>query len=147
MGEASEIALVNKNDICLIPKVDRPQYVTQFCLKSLCNTNYKIISMVIMERLKNYIPIWISPFQIGFMLRRNVQDNILVEREMVHNMDKMNGKKGVFVIKVGQSKSYDKLSWEFIWRTLNELKIPDNMINVIMHEITSVETNVKWNGA
>jgi hypothetical protein len=30
---------------------------------------------------------------------------------------------------------------------LSEIKLPDKMINVIMHSITSVETNVKWHGA
>lgn len=27
-----------------------------------------------------------------------------------------------------------------------EIKIPDNIINIFMHGVTSVEKNVKWNG-
>jgi hypothetical protein len=30
---------------------------------------------------------------------------------------------------------------------LSEIKLPDKTINVILHSITSVETNVKWQGA
>jgi hypothetical protein len=30
---------------------------------------------------------------------------------------------------------------------LAEIKLPEKMINIIMHSITSVETNVKWHGA
>jgi hypothetical protein len=60
----------------------------------------------------------------------------------------MRGKKGAFAIKVDLSKAYDKISWEFIWRILYEIKIPYNMLNVIIHDISSVEiNNVKWNGA
>jgi hypothetical protein len=39
------------------------------------------------------------------------------------------------------------MSWEFIWRVLTEVGLPEKMINVIMHAVTSVETNVKRNGA
>lgn len=40
---------------------------------------------------------------------------LLIAKEVMHNMEKMKGKKGHFVIKVDFSKAYDKLSWEFIW--------------------------------
>jgi hypothetical protein len=61
----------------------------------------------------------------------------------------MKGKKGYSAIKVDLSKAYDKLSWEFVWRIriLIEMKLPEAVVNVIMHAITSVETNVKWHGA
>jgi hypothetical protein len=62
-------------------------------------------------------------------------------------MHRRRGNKGTFAIKVDLSKAYDKISWDFIWRILCEIKIPQGMVNVIMHAITSVETNVKWNGA
>jgi hypothetical protein len=62
-------------------------------------------------------------------------------------MNRMKGKKGAFAIKVDLTKAYDKLSWEFIWRTLVEIKLPETIINIVMHVVTSVVTNVKWNGA
>jgi hypothetical protein len=45
------------------------------------------------------------------------------------------------------SKAYDKLNWDFLWRILIELQLPDDIINIIMHSVTSVEMSVKWNGA
>lgn len=62
-------------------------------------------------------------------------------------MNKMKGKKGYFAIKVDLSKLYHKISWEFTWCILREVKFPNAMINVIMHAVTSVETNVIWSGA
>ncbi|GAU43826.1 hypothetical protein TSUD_399190 [Trifolium subterraneum] len=143
----SEIAAVNKTDICLIPKVDHPDRVSQFRPISLCNSIYKVISKVVVERLKGHMSNLVSPFQTGFVPGRNIHENIIVAKEMVHNMNRMKGKKGFFAIKVDLSKSYDKLSWEFIWRILTEIKLPNCLLNVIMHSVTSVETNVKWNGA
>jgi hypothetical protein len=71
----------------------------------------------------------------------------VVAQEMVHSMIKLKGSIGYFAIKVDLSKAYDKISWEFIWRVLMEIHLPDKLVNIIMHMVTSVETNVKWNGA
>ncbi|MCH81648.1 putative ribonuclease H protein, partial [Trifolium medium] len=143
----SEIGVVNKTDICLIPKVQHPESVVQFRPISLCNMNYKIVSKVIVERLKVCIPMLVSPFQTGFVPGRNIHENIVVAKEMIHTMHRMQSSKGAFAIKVDLSKAYDKISWECIWRILCEIKLPDQLINLIMHSVTSVETNVKWNGA
>lgn len=139
--------MVNQTDICLIPKVRQPEFVNQFRPISLCDTIYKVVSKVIVERLKSCIPKLVSPYQTGFVPGRNIHENIIVAKEMVHTMHKMKGKRGYFAIKVDLSKAYDKLGWEFIGKVLSVIKLPERLVNVIMHAITSVETNVKWNGA
>jgi hypothetical protein len=142
----SQIADVNHTDICLIPKVSNPEYVKQFRPISPCNTIYKIVSKIIVERLKVCLPSIISPYQTGFVPGRNIHENIIVAKEMAHTMHRMKGKKGAFAIKVDLAKAYDKISWEFIWRILVEIKLPNDLINIIMHSVSSVMTNVKWNG-
>jgi hypothetical protein len=92
----SHIATVNQTDICLIPKVQQPEFVNQFRPISLCNTIYKVVSKVIVERLKVCIPLIISPFQTGFVPGRNIHENIVVAQEMIHSMLKMKGHKGYF---------------------------------------------------
>ncbi|WJX47132.1 hypothetical protein P8452_33857 [Trifolium repens] len=142
----STIAEVNQTDICLIPKVSHPTHIQQFRPISLCNTIYKIVSKVIVGRLKESIANLVSPFQTGFVPGRNIHENIVVAKEMAHTMHHMKGRKGVFAIKVDLAKAYDKLSWEFIWRVLTEINLPDVIVNIIMHGVTSITTNVKWNG-
>jgi hypothetical protein len=142
----SLVADVNHTDICLIPKINNPEYIRQFRPISLCNTIYKIVSKVIVERLKDSIATLVSPFQTGFVPGRNIHENIIVAKEMAHTMHRMKGKRGAFAIKVDLAKAYDKISWEFIWRILVEINFPEALINVIMHSVTSVMTNVKWNG-
>ncbi|MCH83160.1 hypothetical protein A2U01_0003975, partial [Trifolium medium] len=62
-----ELNLVNFTNICLIPKVARPEFVNQFRPISLCNTIYKIVSKVMVSRLKKCIPTIVSLFQTGFV--------------------------------------------------------------------------------
>jgi hypothetical protein len=85
----SHIVSVNQTDICLIPKVPQPEFVNQFLPISLCNTIYKVVSKVIVERLKELVPIIVSLFQTGFVPRRNIHKNIVVAQEMTHSMTKM----------------------------------------------------------
>lgn len=64
-------------------------------------------------------------------------------QEVVHNMNESKGKKDFFSLKVDLAKDYNKLSCEFIWRTLEDIKVSTKIMNIIMHVITSVETNIK----
>lgn len=59
--------------------------------------------------------------------------NNILAQEIIYRMNKMKGNKGLFAIKVDLSKAYDKLSWEFIWRIFDEIKLPMHLTNIIMH--------------
>jgi hypothetical protein len=74
----SKVFEVNQTDICLIPKIQHPEYISQFRPISLCNTIYKVVSKVLVERLKECIPFVISPYQTGFVPGRNIHENIIV---------------------------------------------------------------------
>jgi hypothetical protein len=137
---------VNFTDICLIPKVEHPENIQQFRPISLCNTIYKIVSKVLTNRIKQTISRVVSPHQTGFIPGRSIHENIVVAQEMAHSMRKMTGRVGYFAIKVDLSKAYDRLNWDFIHHTLVEVGYPREWIDVVRVAVTSVRTNVKWNG-
>lgn len=70
--EPSLISTVNYTDICLIPKVEKPEFVDQFRPISLCNSLYKVVSKIIVARLKDIVPNIVSPFQSGFVPGRRI---------------------------------------------------------------------------
>lgn len=72
-----DIALVNTTDICLIPKIDKPEFCNQFRPISLCNVTYKIVSKIIVNMLKHLMPEIISPYQTGFIPTRSIHENIV----------------------------------------------------------------------
>ena len=52
---------VNNTFIVLIPKVSNPSTITHFRPISLCNTIYKVISKLLVARLREVLPRLISP--------------------------------------------------------------------------------------
>ncbi|XVF47270.1 hypothetical protein PTKIN_Ptkin03bG0096000 [Pterospermum kingtungense] len=61
---------LNMTDIVLIPKVKRPEDVSQFRPISCCNFAYKIISKVMVNRLKPFMGELITENQSAFMEKR-----------------------------------------------------------------------------
>ena len=64
---------LNETFICLIPKVNCPQKITEFRLISLCNVVYKIVSTVLVNRLKKILPEVISEPRVLLFLRGKLQ--------------------------------------------------------------------------
>ncbi|GMI93153.1 hypothetical protein HRI_002984600 [Hibiscus trionum] len=62
-------------------------------------------------------------------------------------MRKKKGKIGWMALKIDLEKAYDIFEWKFVHETLVELNIPIALINLIMHCVTSVSTQVLWNGS
>lgn len=94
------IQQVNGTDICLIPKVDRPEFISQFCPTSLCNVDYKVLTKIVVQRLKPLMPEIISPYQTGFVPTRSIHENIVITQEMVHSMRNKGGVTGFLQLKL-----------------------------------------------
>ena len=61
------IAEINKTNIALIPKTNQSFKMAEFCLISLCNTTYKLISKFLANRLKLILPSIITENQSAFI--------------------------------------------------------------------------------
>jgi len=77
---------LNKTIIALIPKVPHPEHLDQFRPLSLCNYAYKIISKILANRLKPWLPYLITIEQSTFVSDRQIQDNILIVQEVLHQL-------------------------------------------------------------
>ena len=85
---------INHTNIVLIPKVKKLEKMFDFWPISLCNVIYKIISKVLVNRLKQILPAIISPTQSAFVPGCLITDNILLAYETLHTMhSRKKGKK------------------------------------------------------
>ena len=58
---------LNRTLITLIPKIQGPETLGNYRPISLCNTVYKLVTKIIMARLRPYLDKLISPMQTTFV--------------------------------------------------------------------------------
>lgn len=109
---------LNETLLVLIPKMNNPKTLIHFRPISLCNVLYKIITKVIVNRLKPLLLKVMDLKQTSFILGRNITSNIIIYQKVLHTFRR---KKGIFrdmLIKLDLEKAYDRLEWPFIKDTL-----------------------------
>lgn len=111
---SSSLRLINHTNISLIPEVENPELVSNFRLISMCNATYKIITKIMVNRIKPLLMNCISRNQGAFALGRFIQDNILITHEIFSFFKGKKGKCGAMAIKLNLKKAYDLLSWDYI---------------------------------
>lgn len=76
-----------KTYVVLVPKKDKPKVILDFRPISLCNVCFKIITKILVNRIKSVLPHLIAHEQAGFVSGRNTFDNITIVQEIVHTME------------------------------------------------------------
>ena len=138
---------LNETFICLIPKVNCPQKISEFRPISLCNVVYKLVSKVLANRLKKFLPLVISESQSAFVPGRQITDNVLVAFEKMHSIDqRRKGKNGLMAIKLDMSKAYDRVEWDFLEVMMRKLGFGERWIGLMLMCVKTVSYSVLING-
>lgn len=87
---------LNNAFLVLIPKVDVPQRAHQFRPIGLCNIVYKLVTKVIVNRIKPVLPSLTSPTQCSFVPKRQITNNVIIVQVMLHSMRNKQGKWGIW---------------------------------------------------
>ena len=97
---------INSTILTLIPKRIGASSITDFRPISCCNTQYKLISKLLVKRIKPILPSLILPNQTAFVQRRLLVENIILASEIVHGYHRNIGP-GRITIKVDIAKAFD----------------------------------------
>lgn len=93
--------------MALIPKTTCPQGLADFRPISLLGCTYKILTMMLVSRLRAIMNYIISDNQSAFIPGRNLLDGVVIINEVVDNQS-------VFIFKVDFEKEYDMVNWSFL---------------------------------
>ncbi|KAK2661738.1 hypothetical protein Ddye_000312 [Dipteronia dyeriana] len=95
-------------------------------------TSYKVISKILVQRLRGLLPNLVSPNQVAFVPGRQIQDNFVIAQEVLHKFKTTRGKLGYIVWKIDLAKAYDKLQWNFIKQVLKEIDIDGRKLHSVL---------------
>ena len=85
---------------------------------------YKVVTKIVVKRLRPFLPKLISPLQTAFVPRRMGLDNMIIAQELIHTMTLKKGKTRFMATKIDLEKAYDRLKWYFIRDVLELYRLP-----------------------
>ncbi|VFQ89227.1 unnamed protein product [Cuscuta campestris] len=133
------------SNLVLIPKVDNPSSVHDFRPICLSTVAIKLASKCLANRLSKLLPILISEEQGAYMMGKDISEQILLTKEMVHNLD-IKAWGGNIIVKLDLSKAFDKLKWSFLFDVLLRFGFSNRLIHIIHNLMNSSKYSVVVNG-
>lgn len=137
---------VSRSNLILVPKIEDLTRVGDFRPISVCNVLYKIVSKLLERRLKPFISGLISPSQSAFVPGREIAENVLLLREILHSFNSKNYSNSEFCLKVDLSKDFDRMDWGYLEIILPLYGFPPNMENWVMGCVRSAQFTIILNG-
>ena len=136
MAKGNMGGATNSTFLALIPKGANPSSIKNFRPISLYNASYNFFSKVLSLRLNPIIHSLISPNKGGFILGRQISDNILMVQEAIHSNSKK-GESGM-AIKMDLANAFDRLRHSFILLVLKKFGFLPLFINQVQSCIKSL---------
>lgn len=106
---------------------------------------YKIFSKFLANRLKKILPKIISEHQNAFTKSKLIYDNILVAFETSHSMQKHNRKDDFMAIKLGMSKTYDRMECSYLKAVMRRMGFGEQWIKLMMVCVKTVSYSILVN--
>lgn len=131
---------INYTIVAITPKVPHPKSISLLRPIRCCNYIFKIISKIMVRRLKPYLNGLISPQQSSFIGGRLIQDNLVVAQKAFQYLKNKNKfKNWGFAIKFDMNKAYDRVDWSFLQEALLDYGFSVNWVSLVMSLVSSIK--------
>lgn len=129
--------------VTLIPKVKDPLTLSDYRPISLLGCQYKILSKILVERLKKVLPSVISDSQFAFIARRQILDGVLIANEAMRWFKERT--RQLLLFKADFAKAFDSLNWGFLDSVLAQMHFGDKWRRWIRTCLSTVTVSVLVN--
>lgn len=131
--------------MCPLYKKKDKREIANYRPITLLNSDYKIFTKALSTKLTRIAALIIHPNQAGFMPNRSIADHIQLAKMMITYAEEAIEENGV-IIALDQEKAYDKITHDYLWKTLKAYNLPEKFIATLKSLYTSAETKVMING-
>ena len=141
-GQLSESQ--SKGMITLLYKKGPKELLSNWRPITLLNSDYKIISKVLANRLRSVLPEVINKDQTCGIPGRTINSNLSLLRDIVDYSNEENIPSAMLCL--DQLKAFDRVDWNFMYRTLAAMNFGPNFIKWIKIMYTDITSCIKSNG-
>ena len=115
--------------ITLIPKKGDLSKLKYWGPISLLCINYKILTKISANRLKNVLPHIISKEQTCSIPNRTIFNNLFQIRDIITLTKEKNNK--LYILQVDQKKAFDKIDHNFLYKIMNKIGFSNKFLQFI----------------
>lgn len=130
--------------ICPLYKKGDKRNIANYRPITLLNTDYKLMTKAMANKLSEIANSIIHQNQAGFVPKRHLSDQTRLAHAMLSYAE-ANEENGV-IVALDQEKAYDKISHDYLWKTLEKFNIPQKFIATIRTLYESAQSTVMING-
>lgn len=136
---------LNSTTLVLLPKRPGANTIREFRPIACLNTQYKLISKLLSDRLKSILPAIVLPNQTAFVKDRLILENILLASEVLNGYHRDSEVRKI-TLKVDIAKAFDSVRWDFVLSTLQAYDLPQTFIGWVKACIFSPSFTLSING-
>ena len=120
---------INQAIITLIPKKGNLNQLKYWRPISLLCLDYKILTKILANRLKQVLPNLISEEQNCSIPGRTIFNNLFLIRDAITLNKQKNTR--FYILQVDQEKAFDKIDYDFLFKTMDKMGFSNIFINFI----------------
>ena len=127
--EGTLLQSMREGEIILLYKKKDPRDIRNYRPITLLNADYKILSKILVARLKPVMNDFISPAQTGFVPKRQIKENSLLCKLIQAYLDETD-EEGLFLF-LDLEKAFDRVSHEYLHKALEASGLGRDMLSWI----------------
>ena len=130
--------------VCPTYKKKDKQEIINYHPITVLNSEYKIITTALMNKLATVAPTLINKCQAAFIKGCSILNQIDLVNRMI-DLCEIIDQKGA-IIALDQEKAYDRICHDYLWETMRTMNFPDTIIHTIELLYTNAQSVAIVNG-
>ncbi|CDH54787.1 hypothetical protein RO3G_11686 [Lichtheimia corymbifera JMRC:FSU:9682] len=130
----------------LLYKKGDPQLLANWRPLSLINSDAKLFTKLLANRLQPIMHHLINPFQTGFLAKRLISDNGWVAQNLMHHVRRPCPSSSSVGVLLDQEKAYDRVHPDYLKQVMTRFGFPPPFIDSFLHLFFSTSISISING-